>query len=237
MRRIRYFIISLLLLLSVVNGGIDVLAANMGFSTEALPEDDRATVIKNLNISTLEDEPKRRGIECFDVGESGIIAIGCNTSNNKTVCIYTSDGKFQYGYSFECDGSFGIEIDRNKLLIYLVRSDIAIAVNPKGEVENISKIQNTSENNSYWNNVVFSNRRKVGDMEYALKNTEGIFSVFASSYSQLSVTDVKGEQSVIYDVSSVQFSNMVVAVICVFLFICLAVFVIIRQFAKLRHKV
>ena len=236
MKLVRYIFTIILPLLLLVFGGVEVLAMNIGFSTELLPEDDMNTLLKNVNISMLADEPPKKTIECFAVNEDGVIAIGYSSSENKTVCIYTSDGVFQYGYSFKCSGNFGIELDKSVLKIYLVRSDIAIAVNSVGEVESILKIQNTSENNSYWNDCVFSTRRKIGDTEYFLKNDMGILNVFASSYSQLITTNKYGEESIIYDVNSAQFSNMLVVVGGVVVFICLVVTVVIWQFIKLKHN-
>lgn len=231
----RYMFTILLLLLLLVNWGVEVLAMNTGFSTESLPKDDLNKFINNINIAMLSDEPQKKAIECFDVNENGMVAIGCSDFEIKTVCIYTSDGDFQYGYSFECSGNFGVELVNSILYIYFVRSDVAIAVNPRGEVESILKIQNTSENNAYWNNCVFSNRRKIGDTEYTISNDMGIFNVFASSYSQLIVTNRNGEESIIYDVSSAQFSSMVVAFVGVVAFACLVLVVVIWQFVKLRR--
>lgn len=236
MRYIRCIFTILLLLLLLTNGGVKVFAMNTGFSTESLSENDTGTFLKNVNISVLADEPQKKAIECFAVNENGVIAIGCSDSENKTVCIYTSDGDFQYGYSFECSGNFGIELDRNILIIYFVRSDVAVAVNPVGEVESILKIQNTPENNSYWNNCVFLTRRKIGGTEYTLKNDMGVFNLFASSYSQLITTNANGEESIIYDVSSTQCSNMIAVFIGVLLFICLVVAVVIWQFIKLKRS-
>ena len=44
-----------------------------------------------------------------------------------------------------------------------------------------------------------------------------------------------GEESIIYDVNSAQFSNMVVVVVGVIVFICLVVAVVIWQFIKLKR--
>lgn len=235
MKYIRCVFTILLILLLLANGGLEVLAMNTGFSTESLSEDDIDTFLKNVNISMLEDEPQKKTIECFDVNENGAIAVGFSGSENKTVCIYTSDGNYQYGYSFECYGSFGVELDKNILLIYFVRSDVAIAVNPMGEVEDILKIQNTIENTSYWNNCVFSTRRKIGDTEYILKNDLGVFNLFASSYSQLIVINTNGEESIVYDVTSDHFFNMVTISIGALVLVCLAVAVVIGKFIKLKR--
>ena len=208
---------------------------NTGFSTESLSEDDIDTILKNRNISMLAEEPQRRTIDCFDVNENGLIAIGCSDHDNKTVCIYTNDGDFQYGYSFECYGSFGVELDDNILMIYFVRSDVAISINPMGEVESVLEIQNTIENNSYWNDSVYLNEREVGGNTYTIKNDMGFFNIFASSYSQLIITNINGEERLIYDVNSAQLKHTLVIFIYVLVFICFAVVNIIKLFIKLNR--
>ncbi len=235
MRYIRY-ISTIIFLLLLIGGGVEVFAMNTGFSTVSLSADDIDTFFKNVKISVLTDEPPKKAIECFSVNEDGLIAIGCSNLENKTVCIYSSDGDFQYGYSFKTTGSFGIELDKSVLNIYFVRSDVAISINPVGEVESILKIQNTSENNSYWNHSVFSTKRKIGDTEYAIKNDMGIFNVLATSYSQLIITNGNGEKSILYDVNSDQLFTTLVVFIMALAFVCLAVFAIIREFIKLNHR-
>lgn len=233
---IRYIFVILLLLLLLINGGVGVLAMNTGFSTESLPQDDTDTFLKNINLSVLTSEPSKEAIECFDVNEDGFIAIGCSTFENKTVCIYTSDGDFQYGYSFECSGSFGIELDKSVLNIYFVRSDVAISVNPDGEIEEIIKIKNTSENNSYWQKCLYSTTRKIGDTEYIIKNDMGIFNLFASSHSQLISMDKNGESRIIYDVSPGQFTNMFVVFIGVIASVGIVAATILRPLIKSKRS-
>ena len=235
MRYILCVPVIVLLLFLLIGGGAEVLAMNTGFSTEPLSEDDIDTFLKNVNISVIEEEPKKRAIDCFAVNDDGIIAIGCSDSENKTVCIYTSEGEFQYGYRFECSGNFGVGFDKSILNIYFVRSDVAVAVNPDGGVKSIHKIKNTPENNVYWNNYVFLTRQKIRDVEYVLKNDIGVFNLFASSYSQLIITDESGKENIIYDVSSEQFLNMLVAFIGALVFMCLVASVVIREVIKLKR--
>lgn len=236
MRNIRCFFTVLLLLILLINGGIVALAMNTGFSTEALSEKDKDTFLTNVNISVLRYEPSKKTIECFDVNENGLIAIGCDSSDNKTIGVYSSDGVFQYGYKFKYNGSFGVEWDGDSIIVYFVRSDVAAAVNPEGKVENILGIQNTIENNSYWNHFVFSTKRKVGDIEYVLRNDMGVFNVFASSYSQLVVTNSNGEESVIYDVNATHLLNIIVVFVGILLLGCLVAFGVVREFMKQKQR-
>lgn len=235
MRYFRRISIVLLLLAILANVGVKVSAANPGFSTESMPEDEISSFLKNTNVTILDSEPERKPIDCFAVNENGEIAIGCSDFENKTICIYSNRGQFQFGYSFRCNGDFGLEFAGSDLVIYFVRSNVAMAVNHMGEVLEIQEIQNTVENNAYWNSHVFSYSREIGDTEYSLKNNLGMFNVFASSYSQLIVREVNGEERILYDVNSAYFIKMLFMFIGVLLAICLAVAVIARQFVKLKH--
>lgn len=235
MRYIRCAFMALLLFAILANTEVKVSAMSMGFTTESLPEDEVSSFLKNTNISVFHAEGERKSIDCFDVNENGAIAIGCSDFENKTICIYSNNGQFLFGYRFKCNGEFGVEFAENDLVISFVRSNVAMAVNHMGEVVEIQKIQNTLENNSYWNNHVFSNSRKIGDSEYSLKNNLGIFNVFTSSYSQLIVREANGEERILYDVNSAQFLNILFMFIGVLLTICLAVAVLVRQFVKLKH--
>lgn len=226
----------LLVLLLLISGGVNIFAVDMGFSTESMSEEETDRFLKNVNISLLENEPPKKAIDCFDVNENGVIAIGSSDFAHKTVCVYSNDGDFLYGYSFECTGNFGIELDKDVINIYFVRSDVAVTVNPTGEVERVVRIQNTAENNSYWNDCVFATKRSIGDTEYTLKNDMKIFNVFASSYSQLITTNQNGEESIIYDVNSAEFAKMALAFTGVLVFVGLVVSVVISQFIKLKRR-
>ena len=235
MKNIRYILQSLVILLFMVGAGIDVFAMDTGFTTEPMSKEDIDTFLKNTNITLLSDEPPKKAIDCFDVNDGGLVAIGFGDNSNKKVCIYTNDGIFQYGYSFECSGKFGIELNKNILNIYYVRSDVAVAVNPQGEIESVQSIQNTTKNNSYWNHSVYLNRRKIGKTEYVLQNDMGLLNAFASSYSQLVIIEANGKTRMIYDVNSEQFARMLFSVILVLLFTCVVIVCINRTVIKGRR--
>jgi len=236
MKQIRLILGFLTLLFLLINIEIEIHAMQTGFSTELLSEEDVDTFLSNVNVSLMPDEPPKKVIECFDVNEEGLIAIGYGSSGEKAICVYTTDGVYQYGYKFKTQGSFGVEWDKDLIMIYFVRSDVAIAVDSLGEVVDIAQIQNTSSNNSYWNKSVRSTKRKIGDVEYSLRNNMGFFDLFASSYSQLVVEDSKGGERIIHDVNSSQFVSIVVMFVGVLLLVCVAIFSVVWQFVKLRQK-
>lgn len=238
MKLMRNSVVVLLLVVMLISNGSKVNALNTGFSTESLSEDLVDKFLVNVNITLVADEPQKRAVECFDVSKDGRIAIGCGDSEIKTVSIYTSEGCFQYGYRFKCSGIFGVELHENMLIVYFVRSDVALAVSPEGKVLDVVKIQDTIENNSYWNRSVFAKTREVGDYEYVLRNDMGILNSFASSYSQLVVIDTSGVERIIYDVNTTHFQDMSTRVVSALVFICLIAVVVIWEIIRhyIRHK-
>ena len=167
-----------------------------------------------------------------------MIAVGCSDSfmsTKKVICIYADDGTFLYGYQFDTYGVFGVEWDQDRLIIYLVRGDGAVVVNPTGEIEAVSEIQNTVENHAYWRKSVFSKERLVGDTKYTLKNDMGILNFFASAYSQVVVEKSSGERAVIYDAGIYHLVSMLVVVVIVLLMICIAIICLTREVIKQRR--
>lgn len=233
----RLFVFAIVLSLSLFfNGMIGVFAAENGFDTEELHEDDAIALVENIKFTILENEPSQKTIDCFDVDENGLVAVGFSKFNSKTICIYDSQGIYQFGCTFECSGSFGIEINENILNIYIVRSDIGISINQDGDIIGVQRIKNTIENDSYWRKSVFSTTKKVDDNTYTIRNDLGILNVFATSYSQVVITDANGVENIIYDVNSMQFTNILLVLIGSVVFISLCLTVVIRNFIKIRKN-
>lgn len=229
------YLFVLLFMFVIVTNAIEVKAMNTGFTTEELTENDKKTFVSNVNISLLMVEPAKKGIQCFDVNEEGMVAIGQKGAHGKELCIYSADGTFLYGYTFNCAQSFGVEWDSECINIYFVRSDVVISVDSDGNILDIKEVQNTIENNTYENYLLYSTSRAIGDTRYLIRNDMGIFNWFALSYSQLITINTNGEESIIYDVSSAQFSNMVAVFVGVLVFACLVLAVVILQFNKLKR--
>lgn len=213
-----------------------ILAMNTGFSTEDMYPNDQKIFLSNIDVCLLTEEPKKDAITCFDVNNDGSIVVGTKNAREKLALIYTSDGTFKYGYAFDCSGSFGVEWDDNNVLIYFVRSDVAALFDETGNVLELNKIQNTSDNNSYWNNFVYSTERTVNEDQYIMKNNMGLFNIFVPSYSQLIKVDADGNTTTIYDVSSAYKIKIVVIFIAVILFVAIVISGVVRQFIKLKMR-
>lgn len=236
MKHIRIVFLIVLFLILMSNCGLSVLAMETGFLTEPLSDNEEKSFLENWDISISHFEPAMEPIECFDVNEEGVIVLGFGDSEKKIVGIYNLDGDFQYSYEFNCSGNFGLEWVENELVIYLVRSDLAVTVNSEGEIKSVLEIKNTAENNSYWHNTVFSTKRVIGDCQYVIKNDMGIFNIPASSYSQLITIDGKGKISIIYDVNSSQLLKSIVMFVGVIIFAGIIILSVIKEFIKVYQK-
>lgn len=199
----KYLILSLALLSVLFANPIKVNALNTGFDTNDSPAEKKESSISNINLSLITEEPAKKGIVCFDVNDNHLIAVGQRAASiKKTVCVYSTDGVFQYGYTFECYGTFGVEWDNENLNIYFVRGDIIISVTPSGEVLDVLEVQDTNNNNSHMNNLLNSTKRKIGDTEYALQMNLGSLNIFATSYSKVIATNENDEKSIVYDATA-----------------------------------
>ena len=235
MKRTYLFLLSFLIFVLFTNE-IKVEAVNTGFQTTHLTSEEKNTFLSNINILLIDKEPMKNTIKCFDVNNNHLIAIGQNASERKTICVYSNEGVFQYGYTFSCNGDFGIEWDGENLNIYFVRSDILVSVAPNGEVLDILAVQNTIDNNSYVNHFIRSTQRVIDTTEYVMENNPRIFDWATASYSQVIVKDSVGTETTIYDADSVQIFNIIVTFIILCGFIGVAILVIAWNFINLKRN-
>lgn len=217
-------------------------ALNTGFDTYEKPAEEKASFISNINLSLITEEPAKKSIECFAVSDNHMIAVGqenLGMSRKKTVSVYSSDGVFQYGYTFGCYGAFGLEWDNENLNIYFVRSDVILSVTPSGEVLDALEIQDTKHSNAHMNDLLNSNKRKIGDTEYALQIDLGFLRFLATSHSKVIATNENGETSVIYDATEAHLlETSLFAIYLSFFLVAFIVYAIrykIKQHSKKRR--
>lgn len=219
----------------IFTSAMKVNAMHTGFKTNELSSEEKDMFISNINVLSIDEEPVKKAITCFDVNSNHLIAVGQNSSDRKTICVYSGEGDFQYGYTFNCSGDFGVEWDEENLNIFFVRSSVIVSVTPKGEVLDAFEVQNTIENNSYVNHFIHATKTEIDNYEYYIRNNMGLLNLFAPSYSQIIAKDSTGAESIIYDVSSMQLTKTIVTISLICVFVIVAVAVVIWQFIKLRR--
>ena len=235
----KFFCVSLILFQLLIFFKLDVLAISNEIETESFDQIREAEVLSHINISLLTEEAEKWPIECFDVNENGMIVLGLADpefhSGRNCLYVYSSDGVFQYGYSFECDGTFYVEWNQDNIEIYLVRSDIVVILNPKEQTQSAVQVKDVTEGDRYINNVLRLREREVGDTKYIMQSDMGILNLFATSYSQVLV--VNGEETVmIYDVNSNAISIVIFTVAGICLFVGLALLCLLIYCLRLRSN-
>ena len=227
-------ILVLLNLLACIYFPASAVFEDVGLKSQDLSRDQQEAIWRNLTLSPLDSEVQALPIACFDVQNSGRIALGFGGSTEKYVCIYGPDGEFQHGYSFTCNGSFGVRWEQDNLILYLVRSSTQVLISPEGEFLGAAKFADSADTSVYLNQIVFATERTVGEKTYTLRSNWG---VFASSYSRLLAIDDSGNEQILYDSSANERINGILilsAAAAFVLFTVLTLRKVIRQSAG-RH--
>lgn len=234
MKRRRVISILSIISLIVLSLNICSFAMNTGFSTSEPDEKKQQYFLSGNAISLTYEEPKKYIISCFDVSESGLVAVGSATYGNQYIYVYDATGKFQYGYAFNNPGSYGLQWDGSDLIIYFVRSDIAALVDSAGNIKELKVIDDTEANNSYWNKYVFAKERTQNGNTYTMKSNMGLLNIVATGYSQIIITAPDGQETMIYDVSKAQKSGTVLEITFAMLFVGAVVYGLTREFSKAK---
>lgn len=233
MKNLKYFLSFLLLILLMFVNVFEVFAMNTGFTVvDSFTEEEKEHIISVTNLKLLKDEPINEAIQCFDVNEDGLIAIGTIHMDERYICVYSSDGIFQYGYRFDDPGSFTVEFKDENVNIYFSRSQIVVSVSPKGEIIEIAKVQDTIDNDDYRRYLIYPGIREARDKKYIPKKDMGIFNYIGVTYSQLVVIDSMGNEKIIYDVNSKMFTRTLVTFITILIALTIVIVALSKLFIK-----
>ena len=218
----------ILLLSSIFLVSFNVNAMTTGFQTETISEERTEKILNNLDFSVEETEKSFNSISCFDISDNELIAIGVDDGYDKFINIYDENETFKYGYSFTDYGSFGFEFDNDNLIVYLVRSDLAVLLDREGKCLSIESILNTTDNNYYWNHSVFAKVKEHNDDKYYQTNGNGFLRIFSPSYSQLIKVSPDGTKTIIFN-KSTDYSIVNLLTIIVFILIMsIVIFKLVR---------
>ena len=218
---------------------IKVNAINTGLQTDEISSEEKESFIASIDISVISEEPPRKDITCFDVNSNHLIAIAQNTFNSskQTVCIYSNEGVFQYGYTFDYSATYKLEWDEENLNIYFLRSSRLVSVTPSGDVLDVLKVRDGVENSIYSTKALYSLKRIVDGTEYSIKNDMGILRICSlGSLSKIIVKDSNGNESIIYDVNSMLFKKAIIILSIFSILVPIAVIGGIRDMKKRKQK-
>lgn len=151
---------------------------------------------KSLEFSLISEEPRKGGIECFDISETEKIAIGKNGINDK-ILVYDINGNYLYGYKFNTDGTFFVEWENELLNVYLVRGSTRVTLDSLGNIINRLDLSE-EEFNTKLEKISSVEKERLGT-KVKLEKGENFFSLLSTSYSKISASIDGGGKSIIYD--------------------------------------
>jgi len=230
----RYILTFLLAAILFASSPVSAAAMNTGFATEPFDEETAATIRRNIDLVPISEPTEPSVITCFDVSETGLIAIAHDGDPRDVICVYSPDGEFLYGYSLGSNGTMGLEWDGDNILIYRARSSAILSVSSDAAVGEILSVPDCTENYSYLNHHIWASVRSEGDTTYRLSNPPGIINILADSYSLLTAEYADGTQTVLYDASKVQRSAMIGSAMIIIPFVTIVIFFVVKQFKSLR---
>lgn len=224
MNRKRIICILFVLLISCLCSFYSALSLNIGLETSEMTEEDQKTFISSINLSVVNEENSKKAFSCFDVNDSGMIALGQESKGRKYVSIYNSDGEFLYGYSFTAGQSFNISWDGSNVLICFDRSDVVISVDPQGSIVELRRIEDTYENDIYRLNVLKATSKTANGKEYVSRKNIGPLGLVTSSRAVVSENLPDGQEKIVYDATGQLLADTLLGFI---IFAAFFVFVII----------
>ncbi len=184
-KRFVCLLVSVVLLLLILPGSLTASAAE--YKSELVSQ-----LEESLSVSLFHEEGEDRLIKCFDANSDGWYAIGYN---NNIIQVYNDLGEFQYGLSFETEGTYGVDLLEKNIVIYLGRSYIAAEIDPSGkcvDAEEIHYLDNRLDD------AFYRTSKQVGSVCYYLERDIGVFDGY---YPRLVRTDAAGNETILHDVT------------------------------------
>lgn len=182
--------------------------------------------IDTINIVSLNEEVSKDSIACFNVHPNGNFALGFENMDKKIIQVYSSEGFFEYGYSFIYDGGFAVIFEGENVSVYFAKSGYIAQFTPDAACISLEYVPLTQENNKIMRGLLYATQINAEALIYKLERDIG-FSL--RSYSRLVVSDGLGNKKVLYDVSFLHNLKMILVLCIVCSFILIGVINLIKR--------
>ncbi len=227
---IKYAVFFILTLLIIAIITLPCFAIDTGFSVDEIPEEDISVIFAKLKLETVKQPTINSGFSCFDVNHSGSFALGFGHGQRDYVFVYDQNGVYLYGFSFDNNGSLGLGWNGEILILYLLRSDLAVEVDLNGTCVAITRIQDSMHNSQYLHNTVFSNKRNINGATYLaehwLFNNELLH---WGSYSRLVRNMPNGDSVTLFDQTKNQITKSLILLIGITLLFSISITTIVHK--------
>lgn len=208
-----------------------VCASSDGLEITPDSEERRESFTERHSLVILEEEPAVNPIRCFDVRQDGCVVLGFYGSEKKTICVYSPEQKFMYGYSFSCTGDFYVFWEDEYLCIFLVRSDVIAKLDRDG---NCVELGLPVATDAFFDirDRFMSSSKQVNGVSYRLENDI----IVGSDFGRLVMTSPDGSESVFYDATALHNGRVILRSACIILFAALVGWGLIRQEKKRKRS-
>lgn len=204
-------------------------ATSHNIESNPISTEEKAKIISNANPELIQTDSTKTGIKCFDVSDSGEIAIGIGGGSNCMIYVYDASGVFQYGYRLRIDGAFGLVYVDDLLGIYSLRGNTIIFCNHTGACVDVHTLSGTgSQTKAILNRI----SKDVGGKKYVLERDMNI----GDSYSRLVQIDEDGNRTVLYDVTSDHKTGQILGISAAIGFFAIVVLGCIKK-AKAKEQI
>lgn len=183
----------------------------------------RQNFLKRMALVVWEEDYHDWPIECFDVRDDGMIALGFERPRGGNyIAVLTPDGAFQYGYAFQSTESFLLDWMDEGLGIFRLRGSVLSVFDESGECVSLKSMVTNSVYSRY-KNALLKTRRTVDGVNYTLRN-DHFLSQLSVNYAKLIRTDELGNETVLHDASGAALMQTVgVLGVGLFVVICIVV--------------
>ena len=171
-------------------------------TTEKLSQDAQEEYLTRINFVVGDDVYSCGPISCFAVADNGIIAIGSDMGELKTVHILDTQGHPLYAIRFRVKSSYSLgwcQADHT-MIILISRGSRLVCIDPNRNTS-VCDMKSTWENNKNVSEE-FKNIQTINGRTYRAANPLGIFNfLLLPEHERLSVTD--GEvTSIVYNTNT-----------------------------------
>ena len=199
-------------------------AGMTGLSLEEKTEAEKQRALERIGFVIWTEDYSDWAIECFDVREDGMIALGFSrSSDSKYVAVLDADGVFQYGCTFRYSAAFLVDWVENELGIILLRSNLIGVFDETGDCIAMRTVKKTDSAFNRYKNALQKPTRSVDGVTYVLRN-DHFLSWLSTDYCKLVRIDAQGNERVLHEASGAAFAGAAgVFAIIVLIGVCLFV--------------
>lgn len=196
-----HVVIFFLVIFSLFNGEeISQKQLPSGFTFREVDSVRQSEILSEMDLTVFSEEPQTSPITCFAVSNQEWLVVGWDQGMQKTVCIYSDTGDFQYGFHFSNNGSFEVDWQDTYVAIISIRGNMRIVFDEKGQCIECREIENTVENSNYLRQNIKDTRCMINGNTYEMSNNGAIR--LRPEYEQVIKTTADGETTILFEADS-----------------------------------